>query len=635
MAELLAGELRRKLAEHQASWSVNELLTDDESIQPAVGAINAKQLVKAEDVEQVDFSELLGQAANPFLQRRRIAHGFVETETQPQLAALPTTGIRPSSVDWRNRWGRSWITQVQDQKPCFSCWAFPTAGVVESMVRIEHAVWAKRSEGDIRDGMECSCGKDNTPQAALNWIRDHGVCDPGCWPYTIPPRGALPVNIYPWKAYYQPSPDRDGRTVRIDDYVKLGDTEQQKVWLDTVGPIVACLDVYNDMVFLGTGVYRKTPGAFRLGGHSVLVVGYDDVAECWICKNSWGTEWGEGGFGRIAYGETKIDDSAKYGLRGTNVDPWTKRRLHGGNLVESGNGRDHRNFEMLATAGGGQVRHWWREGSGAMDWIQASTFGDDAAACPTLTQTTFNRTCEAVWLTDSGRLRHSSFDQAAGHWTDGDLFGPDDAAGIPAFIQSEYNGVSSFLEVVVRTADERLNHWWRDHALQWHDGGRFAANVLHSGPTLVQTRRGTLEIVCVLTDGRMQRWRCEVVYGHAPPAPERPGLWYPGEIFGSGVGSPPCMIEGQFGAVDENTAGNYELCVTVGDRIEHWYRDNQGLSGWHHSATFGHDAQAVVGLVEGSFGFNLETIVLRTDSCLQHYWRDSTGWHEGPVIGSA
>ncbi len=40
-------------------------------------------------------------------------------------------------------------------------------------------------------------------------------------------------------------------------------------------------------------------------------------------------------------------------------------------------------------------------------------------------------------------------------------------------------------------------------------------------------------------------------------------------------------------------------------------------------------------MLQGSFGFNLEVIVLRTDRRLQHYWRDGVGWHEGPVIGPA
>jgi hypothetical protein len=37
------------------------------------------------------------------------------------------------------------------------------------------------------------------------------------------------------------------------------------------------------------------------------VVGYDDVAQCWICKNSWGAGWGDHGFVRIGYGECGLD----------------------------------------------------------------------------------------------------------------------------------------------------------------------------------------------------------------------------------------------------------------------------------------------------------------------------------------
>jgi len=42
--------------------------------------------------------------------------------------------------------------------------------------------------------------------------------------------------------------------------------------------------------------------------------------------------------------------------------------------------------------------------------------------------------------------------------------------------------------------------------------------------------------------------------------------------------------------------------------------------------------QAVAGLVEGSYGFNLECIVLLTTGHIQHWWRDGSGWHAGPVI---
>jgi hypothetical protein len=38
-----------------------------------------------------------------------------------------------------------------------------------------------------------------------------------------------------------------------------------------------------------------------------LCDGYDDDRGAWLCKNSWGTGWGEGGYFWIAYGECGID----------------------------------------------------------------------------------------------------------------------------------------------------------------------------------------------------------------------------------------------------------------------------------------------------------------------------------------
>ena len=33
-----------------------------------------------------------------------------------------------------------------------------------------------------------------------------------------------------------------------------------------------------------------------LGGHAVLLVGYDKNRECYIVRNSWGKNWGDSGY---------------------------------------------------------------------------------------------------------------------------------------------------------------------------------------------------------------------------------------------------------------------------------------------------------------------------------------------------
>jgi C1A family cysteine protease len=38
-----------------------------------------------------------------------------------------------------------------------------------------------------------------------------------------------------------------------------------------------------------------------LGGHCVLLVGYDDTTQQFTCMNSWGPHWGLDGFFKIPY----------------------------------------------------------------------------------------------------------------------------------------------------------------------------------------------------------------------------------------------------------------------------------------------------------------------------------------------
>ena len=36
----------------------------------------------------------------------------------------------------------------------------------------------------------------------------------------------------------------------------------------------------------------------------MLLVGYNDTGKYWIVKNSWGTNWGENGYARIAFNQS-------------------------------------------------------------------------------------------------------------------------------------------------------------------------------------------------------------------------------------------------------------------------------------------------------------------------------------------
>jgi hypothetical protein len=183
-----------------------------------------------------------------------------------------------------------------------------------------------------------------------------------------------------------------------------------------------------------------------------------------------------------------------------------------------------------------------------------------------------------------------------------------------------------------------LEHWTKHNSApwstrrpgEWYLRTRFGSGLVTTGPSLVQSRNGVtgeleegqgeLHFVGVGGYGQMLHYAL-------PPG----GAWTLVATFGGGVNSGPCMIEGAFAATDELTPGNLELCVAKNGAIEHWWR-NHTYKSWNRSATFGSDALCVVGMVQGSFGFNLELLVERTDLRYQHYWRDGAGWHQGVVL---
>jgi len=74
----------------------------------------------------------------------------------------------------------------------------------------------------------------------------------------------------------------------------------------TKGPIISALVCYRDLLYYTGGIYSPKTTSYS-GLHAVCVVGYDDNQKCWIIKNSWGTQWGERGYARVAYGTGKIE----------------------------------------------------------------------------------------------------------------------------------------------------------------------------------------------------------------------------------------------------------------------------------------------------------------------------------------
>lgn len=87
--------------------------------------------------------------------------------------------------------------------------------------------------------------------------------------------------------------------LRILSYFNLGKAiEGWKKWLSQYGPIYAAITVDGawQNATATKGIIESYDSSHIYGGHAVVICGYDSATKRVLFKNSWGKEWGDGGF---------------------------------------------------------------------------------------------------------------------------------------------------------------------------------------------------------------------------------------------------------------------------------------------------------------------------------------------------
>ena len=195
----------------------------------------------------------------------------------------------------------NWVTPILNQGNCGSCVAFSTIGTLETQVNIASGIPGMNPAFSAQSLFECggaSCATGWEPDDAAQYLEQTGVPDEACNPYTL---GATGNDV----ACTSQCSDADSRSTKISGYTT---PTSYAVDVDTVkaalanGPLITTFEVYEDFITYQSGVYKHVTGD-GLGGHAVSIVGYDDSVQAWIVRNSWGPNWGENGFFRVAYSD--------------------------------------------------------------------------------------------------------------------------------------------------------------------------------------------------------------------------------------------------------------------------------------------------------------------------------------------
>ncbi len=208
---------------------------------------------------------------------------------------MPVAADMPAHLDWRDINGQDFTTPIKQQHPCGTCATFSSIGATEALIKI--ALDNPFIIPDISEQAVYSCEgfMPYTFFHPLAYLKNSGGADDACMPYDCD----TPTDRPPCEDQCD---DWASRVFKIKSYKMMmwPSPEQIKTALQN-GPIVAGFQVFEDFQAYTGGVYEHTTGKL-LGGHGVVVVGYDDAEQYWICKNSWGTDWGEDGWFRIKWG---------------------------------------------------------------------------------------------------------------------------------------------------------------------------------------------------------------------------------------------------------------------------------------------------------------------------------------------
>jgi len=209
-------------------------------------------------------------------------------------------------------------TEILDQGACGGCWAF---SVVEAMsdrfcvigeqitLSPQKLISCPDSKGSCRGGKTWD---------AFNYIIAHGLqtctdqCKSGCEPYGSDKNQCYPKNQDPLqdRCHGCDAQCHDGshavfyKATAKESLLNLDlDQETVKAQLRNHGSIAATMVVYKNFrdwvnIYGADEVYDSHEGSTKLGGHGIKISGYgvSHKKKYWLVQNSWGSEWGDGGY---------------------------------------------------------------------------------------------------------------------------------------------------------------------------------------------------------------------------------------------------------------------------------------------------------------------------------------------------
>lgn len=196
--------------------------------------------------------------------------------------ALP----QDDEVDWVKNGA---VNPIKNQGQCGSCWAFSTVGTLESAYQI--------STGQLYSLAE---------QQLVDCDRNNDGCSGG-WPHTAYDRYYSSAGVCSESSYQYTARDGSCRASSCDVVLPRGTVTGHQNVGQTASSLKSALASQPVSVTVNAGQLQFASNGVVTGqcqgeiNHAVIAVGYGtDGLDYFKIRNSWGTNWGEAGYIRLA-----------------------------------------------------------------------------------------------------------------------------------------------------------------------------------------------------------------------------------------------------------------------------------------------------------------------------------------------
>lgn len=129
---------------------------------------------------------------------------------------------------------------------------------------------------------------------ALASVKKYGICKEQFWPYRINRFNVRPI----------PEAYTDAQSRTITEYRSVPNIDIIPTLISEGYPVIIGLNIYEGFGLITKDdpvVYLPKSNEELVGGHAMVLVGYDLKKKLFLAKNSFGPYWGNGGYCWISY----------------------------------------------------------------------------------------------------------------------------------------------------------------------------------------------------------------------------------------------------------------------------------------------------------------------------------------------